>query len=595
MAQQEDIVFIKLLPGLKTDPIEVHNVISSGLEHPIKFTACAIWAPRPPAGTSCTLSPELEGMLRELRDQSIPKYLWIEQLCVQSSYEDRARHVPMLKDIFMTAERVVIWSGNDQEPMYDKCFDFYFSLGHSVVGANDEDTKKLGASTATNEEVSIDCLTIREVDAEEAMVNEAAKVNISILESTSTAPTPQEITTHAFNFANRLATASIPEVASVLERRHPTTNIHSWAYLFRILCRPFFRDLPLLQTNYLDQLPLATVRCSSSDIGLAQLRKAAVRIWAIFPIPYFIRETPFLTKDGLNNKFMDNDREFLQSCMRFGFSPPDSWGRIDQAFRQENERTAERGLAHFSFCNDIYRLNERESVYKAERARARSLVDDPERYIAIALAPDGRNLMPPSRQLDDCKLSPPPEVLDQAPFVHFRQTRLDTMLLTKLYPADTLSEPVQCCLVEHKITKAPDILWLTNSTVLRAPLPVSPYFGAQFPVTTRHTAPILVNRQAFIVPRLQEVFMRLMRGSKEPKYLFMWNICMYPSDAIDSKRSISFYTGFKYFLETNGTVFDIDMYTVLDGAVEHLDRSALEEVGLPQGMSWDEWLLEIND
>ena len=145
-------------------------------------------------------------------------------------------------------------------------------------------------------------------------------------------------------------------------------------------------------------------------------------------------------------------------------------------------------------------------------------------------------------------------------------------------------------------TKAPEFSFATNNTFLRKAPDTSNFHNVQFPVSTRLSMPILVNCQAFIVPRIQEVFLRLLRDSTQVTYVFLWNICMFTSEAnMENRDGIENYVSVKHFMKEVGKAREIDMYAILEKAGKERTRQDLESVGLPKGISWDEWLLRLND
>ncbi len=535
-----EILLVSLLPGKLDEVIEMQHIHCTLRDAP-SYTACALMIDESYDMSSISLyslPPELEDMLRSIRHPDSSMCLWVEQLCVdQKSYEDKARHVPILRDIYTAATRVIIWVGNCCETSHDEDLDVYIGPGNS------------------------------------------------------------DTTEHAFEFASRFAEATAQEVIEMLDSRYPPRNIHSWAYLFRLLCRPFFRGLPLLRTNYVAQLRNAAIRCSRSDMSLPRLLKAAVRLWAISPIPYFIQG------DGNDSDeteqmepLMETDHQFLLSCMRFGWNPPDIAVRISRSFGGDasNWSASCRFTIHLGRCDDIYDIGNRVHIFHASHERFAAQEADPAGYVSAALE---RACLekPPSLPCEEDALLPAPRASDQAPFIHSQKERRDATLLLKLFPASSLNTPIQCGLVESQIRGAQPFSFVTNSTVLRTLFPAEDYCGVAFPVTTRKTVPILVNGQAFVVPRIQEIFLRLVRQAEEPTYLFMWNICMYPPGAMRTREQLRLYTSFKAMLKFESKAQEVDMYSVIEMAGQQRTELDLEYLGLPRGISWDAWLLEIND
>ncbi|KAH8671601.1 hypothetical protein BX600DRAFT_250886 [Xylariales sp. PMI_506] len=536
--KESGVLFVKVQPGLNPTPIQQDYVRSSLAQAP-SYTACALFsdtsessASSPSTSTTQSLA-ELYTQLRHLEE---PVHLWVEQACIDhSSEEDVSRHVGLLKDIYTAAKQVIVWAGNDNETS-DECFDLY-------LGAGNEETTK-----------------------------------------------------HAFDFAHRLATADISELPELFKTCFAQGNTPSWAYLFRILCRPFFRGLPLLRTNYAAGLPNIVVRCSSSEVALSSLLKAAYRIWVRSPIPHFMRNMGVEEAEEDSTQFMRADRQYLLACIRFGFNSLELVVRILRVFRNppgSQESTSKRLLVHLGYCDDLYEMEGRMDSVRREEHKLDAMETDPASYLRVALDPKTMKKWPSLRF--EGRLSPAPRAVDQAPFIHFELNRQHKIALVELLPATSVLDPIQCGLVEFPINNLPAFHIVTNSTFLRKVLPHEDYCGANFSVTTRHTVPILVNGQAFIIPRLQEIFLRLFRNSSDSFYISLWNVCVYPHETIHTIRDLQGYLNMKREYEVAYKGTDLDMYSVLDDPPKAMTVDEMAQLGLPDGMSWDDWILDMND
>ncbi|KAL9111605.1 MAG: hypothetical protein Q9187_007901 [Circinaria calcarea] len=461
------------------------------------------------------------------RSIETPRYFWIETLCVdQNCHQEKTRHARLLKDIYSTARSVIIWAGTDHE---DDCFEHYLGRG------------------------------------------------------------THQTTEHAFEFAHLLATVAVSDISKVLRQKFPKTGIQSWAYLTRICYRPFFRGLPLLRTNYVEDLPSLTVQCSISSIPWPTLKKAAQRLLIAHPIPYFLLRASIPTTEDDTTLFKA-DREYLLLSLRFGLELARISAQNYCLFEEESPHRS-RYLAHLGFCNDVYDFTSMDQFvlhYKAIKA-SNVTGEEPVDEEMYKSPPPLASLPSEGRQ------SPPPIAEDQAPFVHTHINRKAKLHLLVILPDTDLSAPLQCALVETK--KADDdFAFILNHTFLRRPLPERNQSGLGFPVTTRSTSTVLVNNQAYVIPRLQEIFLRLIRDPADERWIFMWNLCMRPDEAgLHNREDVEMYIKAKNYMQSVRKAEAVDMYEILDRAGENTSKADLERLGCPDHMEWDDWLLELND
>ncbi|KAI0468718.1 hypothetical protein F4859DRAFT_490107 [Xylaria cf. heliscus] len=547
------IRLLEVSPGSGEEAIEIKR---HGFEQPtVPYVACAAFTDRcdftsttstdsPGAGGSdaITLPAVLEQMTQQLRDPEVSVYMWIDHLCTETNppgQQMEYQYPTSLKDIYTAAKECIIWAGNDHDTSDEECFDRFLVMGNG------------------------------------------------------------QTTEHAFNFASRLAEADLSDIPPLFDERCSIdTNTHSWVYLFRILCRPFFRGLPLLRTNYVSGLARAVVLCGRTRISFNTLRQAAHRIWAVFPIPYFFQNI----KESLDNEddqitIMKADRAFLLSCLRFGLDSFAVLGRIREFFIPTENDSAPRFLVHLGYCDDIYcgvQDNVSAALVRQAVGETQELGSDPTTFIQKAVT-QNQNTEPPSLALEGY-IPCPPRAEDQAPFVHQRVHCGNDVRLVRLLPASCVNEPLQCGVVDIPVDKIPEFRVVLNDTFIRKRLEFKNFHGVQFPITTRSTVAMLVNGQAFVIPKIQEVFLRLVRDSSQPVHLFLWNICMsMQRSGLGTRADIARYLAVKRYVKLKGNGDEIDMYEVLDNAGQRRERHELEALGLPKTRSWDEWLLELND
>lgn len=525
----------RLLPGTYDTPILL-EYSSYTLKEAPPYIACACLVDssrQESKGSSDGLASSLESVLRHLRGPERTLVLWNEQVCIdQNSEQDKARHVTLLRAIYKSAAETVIWAGGDHVAQ-DSSFDVYLGPG---------DTKT---------------------------------------------------TEHAFSFAARLAEAPLSDIPELLGARYPPTNVHSWSYLFRILCRPFWRSLALLRTNYAASLRRISVQCASTRIPLPTLQEAARRIQTFFPPLDFLYSIKQIEQN--KESVLKSDYFVSLSCIRFGVD--DNWvaARIFAHARKENaEGPRDRFIALIGAFSANYEFEDRLARIRAVLSFLDRYDKDPASFVQDLIS-NRLELLPASLPWEG-PLAHPPKAEDQAPFVHPIIDRSSSILLVKIVPASALDQPLQCGLVEVPKKEPPEFGFVTNSTFLRKAPDSTKFHGVEFPISTRSNVPILANCQAFVVPRIQEVFLRLVRDSTQETYVFLWNICMYNFEAnMESRDRIEGYMKVKEFMKEVGKAKEVDMYAVLKMAGKKRTRQELEAVGLPKDLSWDDWLLELND
>ena len=73
-------------------------------------------------GRSISITRNLEAALRVLRNESRPRTLWVDGICIdQQSVVEKNRQVPLMKEIFELASRVIVWLGS-QGPESEETF-----------------------------------------------------------------------------------------------------------------------------------------------------------------------------------------------------------------------------------------------------------------------------------------------------------------------------------------------------------------------------------------------------------------------------------------------------------------------------------------
>lgn len=124
LGQARDIRIVELKPAdnfddplylsLKPVPLEDHD------RHSFEAVSYVWGATRGKQEVFCDggiiqVTPNCESLLRHLRLKTQTRRLWVDALCInQSSTSDKNHQVPLMGDIFESAERVVIWLGPER-------------------------------------------------------------------------------------------------------------------------------------------------------------------------------------------------------------------------------------------------------------------------------------------------------------------------------------------------------------------------------------------------------------------------------------------------------------------------------------------------
>lgn len=124
LKQARDIRILELRPAESfNDPLHLSLKQVSLEDHDRdRFEAVSyVWgAPRGRQEVICDnetirVTTNCESLLRHLRLKTETRHLWVDALCInQSSTSDKNHQVPLMGDIFESAERVIIWLGPER-------------------------------------------------------------------------------------------------------------------------------------------------------------------------------------------------------------------------------------------------------------------------------------------------------------------------------------------------------------------------------------------------------------------------------------------------------------------------------------------------
>ena len=113
---------VNVEPGTGDDAIECNLATSSLGENPSYIALSYCWdVPQPQIPIICNgkkilIRYNLHSALRCMRLPGEPRAVWADAVCInQENLEERARQVGLMKDIFQTADEVVVWLGEEAD------------------------------------------------------------------------------------------------------------------------------------------------------------------------------------------------------------------------------------------------------------------------------------------------------------------------------------------------------------------------------------------------------------------------------------------------------------------------------------------------
>lgn len=121
LPDQRSIRLLDIAPGQTADVVEVKLLVVNDLGNAPDFEALSyVWgAAENPVEIICntevvSVTQNLSGALRRLRQADNTRRVWIDALCInQKDLDERAQQVSFMREIYSRAKRVVIWLGPD--------------------------------------------------------------------------------------------------------------------------------------------------------------------------------------------------------------------------------------------------------------------------------------------------------------------------------------------------------------------------------------------------------------------------------------------------------------------------------------------------
>ena len=469
-------------------------------------------------GKELAIETTLAHALSVLAHQAEPRKLWIESLCLDPLHTLSPKQLSQLQKCIRTnAKVVIIWIGRDHE---------------------DDDILRgyLGTGSASSTESAF-----------------------SVCQSIANIEDPQE------------------DLRPWLEIKAEHSQRAMLCHLANLLYRPWFRELPLLKTSYLDEISSLLVRCGNRTIDWASIKVAAERIRMIEPIPHLVLD---LSEEAFSN--MSSIKDWLDARENFGMSAihlicQALWLVKNMPEGQSN--TDGQGSNMTSFLATIYEITDFDyDKLWAIRQSIQDTIDkeDAREHAPITLASLQSPKPLPTRPIRQA-LIPPPDPEYQAPYVH-KPMNNGTFALFKLFPhGNNPDTPVQGSMISVPLKEAPSFLYVSNATLKNY----------------RRNSLILVDGQSFLVPEALDIFLRRVRDTADEKLLFIWKICWNPdeADVPGDRRGVSALT--KYMIIAKKLVSRsagcIDMYEILTEAAEEV---ANKLGGVPNEY---DWLLDLLD
>jgi hypothetical protein len=124
--QRKEIRFLLLMPA-STDDQDPEGWLFAGTMDEVSFSAVSyVWGDPTDFrymmlnGRRVKIGRNAHAVLRNLRRSAGPVWIWIDALCInQADFEERGQQVGLMREIYSTAEPVVLWLGEGSKRMKD--------------------------------------------------------------------------------------------------------------------------------------------------------------------------------------------------------------------------------------------------------------------------------------------------------------------------------------------------------------------------------------------------------------------------------------------------------------------------------------------
>ena len=465
-----------------------------------------------------TIQSPLADALAHVVRQGESRRLWIETLCLghQRALNSKERS-GKIKFFRTSAQNVTMWIGRDEEP--DDILGEYLGPG-----------------------------TVSSTDA-------------------------------AFSLCRSLAESEDPrkDLQLLLAVRAQHSGKAARCHLANLLYRPWFREMALLQTNYVGEIPSIIVTCGTSQVEWAQVETAAARMRMLCPIPALF-EHSFIEVFTSHSHV----QKWLEARRRFGFH---EFRLLAQAMwlqetlsTEDSAADSERNPNLLSWIGMISTIID----YDAQPSTLELLdvfISWEQRREDELQTPGSLSDLPPLTTLQvqqPSRSAPDPEF--QSHYVARRVNIQHTLPLLKLFPhMGDVESPLQGSMRFFSRADPPPFIIVYNATLK----------------DYRHNSLILVDGHAFSVPKALEIMLRCVRHAEDATLLFIWRMCWAPHDATVADEGHVSVSLTDYFDQTQQLAIDsdgsIDMYEILMAASNPLANDpGNDSMG-------NDWLLDLLD
>ncbi|KAL8914318.1 MAG: hypothetical protein Q9171_001038 [Xanthocarpia ochracea] len=395
-------------------------------------------------------------------------------------------------------------------------------------------------------------------------------------------PGTNSSTESAFEICESIANVRDPEedFRQYIVVESPQSRRAKLCHLMNLLYRPWFSELPILATNYLDSIPEVVVKCGTRTIKWASIKIAAERLRLIEPIPHLLVEDCSVV-------FQNEERiqDWLQAREAFGFNTlrlltQAIWLRDQLSKEQGHTEVQNSNVSCFGgFIDELFGMTPdiRKTLspmirkfYAEENARGHSSIT----LASLESLSSSSRPTPPIRRA----LDPAPDPVHQAPYVYKPMNRGFVRLFV-LFPQNHSDDStIQGTIISRfEDDDEPPFILVGNSRLKRY----------------RRNSHILVDGQSLLVSEALEVFLGRVRDPIDERIFFIPSICMEPqvADALGAHRGVKALMIYDAALAiiSNVSAGLIDLYDVLMEAAEDPDH---KRDGV---LDADDWLLDILD
>ena len=383
----------------------------------------------------------------------------------------------------------------------------------------------------------------------------------------------------AFSLCRSLAEIKDPrkDLRPLLAVRAQHSGKAARCHLANLLYRPWFREMALLQTNYVGEMPSIIVTCGTSQVEWAQVETAAAQIRMLCPIPALF-EHSFIDVFTSHSHI----QKWLQARRRFGFHEvrlfaqamwlQETLSTKDSAADSERNHNLSAWMGIIGTFIDFDAQPSTLELLYVFKSWEQKREDELQTLGSLSDLPPLTTLQvrQPSRS------APDPEF--QSHYVARRVDIQHTLPLLKLFPhMGDVESPLQGSIRFFSRADPPPFIIVYNAT-LKA---------------YRHNSLILVDGHAFSVPKALEIMLRCVRHAEDATLLFIWRMCWAPHDANVADEGHVSVSLTDYFDQTQQLAIDsdgsIDMYEILTAASNPLANDpGNDSMG-------NDWLLDLLD